>query len=458
MLRITHIATALFVLGSIHTASAQEQWRVGVSAADNAVIDGDHAIAIQLLESALPIAQDQQDISGIAEINARFATVHVAQADYPAAESRFNKAIAAMSGSATAEQVDLPVLLVERARLRIMTGDSSGAVADLERAIEIREQQVGPQHITVADTLDELAELHLGQSDFRPAMALFSRAAKIRERTLGESHPMVALGHDNLARVHLARGDTAAAANNLRQALRIRREAWNNRHPAIADNLERLAEVSLTQQDIETAIGLVEEALAIRVDLFGSENEAVANTERHLASLRQKLDQGLQPTLGTAVSTEETPIPLPAVVDEGPLAIVSDQPTAPVSNRPASTKHQAAIQPIAQAVNQQQSQVAATPPGPGAGSNPPPRSDTAAYLVQLSSLRSGDIARQEWQRLSAAYPQILGTRDLLLTTVELPDRGTFYRVRTGPFASPDAARQVCADLAQHQQACLVIAP
>lgn len=438
--RTTHIAAVVFLIGSIQAASAQDQRQELIGAADAATSDRDYTASTQSLESALILAQDQQDSIEIIRLRGQLATIHTTQSNYPAAETELSKAITAIDDSNATEPAVLPDFLVERARVRIQTEDFNGAIADFDRAITIREQLLGPQHITVADTLDELADLHLGRSDLRTARQLFSRAAEIRQRTLGENHPQVALGHDNLASVHMARGDTTAAKNNLQLALGIRRAAWNNRHPAIADTLDRLAAVSLAEDDPTAAIEFVEEALAIRVDLFGPDNEEVANTEQQLAALRQQIDETLQPTLGPGSPTkDDSPVPVGVAQQENDN-ITPEQPVA------------------VDQIDQPPTQVAATPADDPAIAATSPKQDDVGYTIQLSSLRSQDAARQEWNRLRTAYPEILGARDLILTSVDLEGRGTFYRVRTGPFASSEEAQQACADLGQHQQACLAVAP
>jgi cell division septation protein DedD len=66
-------------------------------------------------------------------------------------------------------------------------------------------------------------------------------------------------------------------------------------------------------------------------------------------------------------------------------------------------------------------------------------------LVQVSSQRSEDAARATFRDLQARYPSILGPYDVNIQRAEIPDRGTFYRVRVGPFSASDAQR-LCNDL------------
>jgi hypothetical protein len=75
-------------------------------------------------------------------------------------------------------------------------------------------------------------------------------------------------------------------------------------------------------------------------------------------------------------------------------------------------------------------------------------------VLQLSSVKSEAAAAQEWKRLQTAHPALLGKLPLALETAAVQGT-TYYRVQTGPFASRDAAAEVCTQLKARNQDCLV---
>jgi cell division septation protein DedD len=79
-----------------------------------------------------------------------------------------------------------------------------------------------------------------------------------------------------------------------------------------------------------------------------------------------------------------------------------------------------------------------------------------SYVVQLASVPSRADATREWARLQQAYPGLLGQRDVTIDAAEIGERGTFYRIRTGPFGGRDDARSLCRELNGAGQECLVV--
>jgi cell division septation protein DedD len=79
-----------------------------------------------------------------------------------------------------------------------------------------------------------------------------------------------------------------------------------------------------------------------------------------------------------------------------------------------------------------------------------------AYAVQLAAFRDEAGARAAWDRFRERYPELLGDLQLLLQRTEIEGRGTFWRVRTGPFQQKSAADGLCAKLKDRGQDCLSV--
>lgn len=145
---------------------------------------------------------------------------------------------------------------------------------------------------------------------------------------------------------------------------------------------------------------------------------------------------------------EPPPLPerSPAAANDDTLAIAggnSELAITPVdtAGNPAAAVIAQEPAPAAAPPPPQNTTVAAVDPAP-AEAQPIP---SGGMLVQVSSQRSEDAARATFRDLQARYPSILGRYDVNIQRAEIPDRGTFYRVRVGPFSASDAQR-LCNDL------------
>lgn len=81
-----------------------------------------------------------------------------------------------------------------------------------------------------------------------------------------------------------------------------------------------------------------------------------------------------------------------------------------------------------------------------------------SWRLQLLALKNEDEVQKEWARMRNAAPDLLGGLTHKIVPAYLGDRGTFYRLQTGPFASRDAAGSRCRALKAAGLNCFIIAP
>ncbi len=76
----------------------------------------------------------------------------------------------------------------------------------------------------------------------------------------------------------------------------------------------------------------------------------------------------------------------------------------------------------------------------------PTAASNGSYVVQVSSQRSPADAQAAFQSLQRKYASVLGSMKPSYRKVDLPERGTYYRVRVGSWASSTEAAAFCAKL------------
>jgi len=76
--------------------------------------------------------------------------------------------------------------------------------------------------------------------------------------------------------------------------------------------------------------------------------------------------------------------------------------------------------------------------------------------IHLASFREQDSARQGWRELQGAYSDLLGGLDYRISAVQLSGgRGTFYRVKAGPFTDTPSAEEICGLMKSRNAYCVL---
>jgi eukaryotic-like serine/threonine-protein kinase len=169
-----------------------------------------------------------------------------------------------------------------------------------ERSVAIYEQALGPEHPSVAFALLELARIHTSNGAYDRALPLLERAMSIAERALGPEHPHVAAILNNLARTLNALGDHEQAERLQLRALASFERTQGLEHPNVAACLSDLAAVHMATGAHDRALPLYERALSIYERAFGPDHADVARSLAYVASVHRALGD-----YGRAVSLYE---------------------------------------------------------------------------------------------------------------------------------------------------------
>jgi cell division septation protein DedD len=151
-------------------------------------------------------------------------------------------------------------------------------------------------------------------------------------------------------------------------------------------------------------------------------------------------------------TADAVPVPVPPRASIQPGGANAPAPVPPPAPLPA---------PVAP--RPQQAAPAPAPAAPAARpATPAPTPQVAAapaaggIRIQLASVRSQADAQREWERLRRQNGDVLGNLTASFPTVDLGDRGMFWRIQAGGFASTDAAQAACAALRARGAGCNVV--
>ena len=138
----------------------------------------------------------------------------------------------------------------------------------------------------------------------------------------------------------------------------------------------------------------------------------------------------------------EKPMPRPTA----PSAAAPPVAPQPPPGLPASSA--AATAPPAQP-----QQAAGKPPSAATTAGKPATPQkTGGTRIQLGSVRSEEAARQEWDRIRRANPDLLASISATPIRADLGDKGVYYRLQTAPIADAD---RICGELKRRNIGCII---
>ncbi|MEM9453473.1 MAG: serine/threonine-protein kinase [Myxococcota bacterium] len=164
-------------------------------------------------------------------------------------------------------------------------GEHEKAQEYYQRALELREKALGPEHPLVAATLDNLGGVYGGRGEYEEAKAYYERAIELWERTLGADHPLVASTLNNLGVVYDLQGKYEKAKAYYRQALEKQERSLGADHPSVANSLSNLGIVYGLQGEYKEAEEHHQRALGAREKALGHEHPDVATSLNNLGNI-----------------------------------------------------------------------------------------------------------------------------------------------------------------------------
>lgn len=170
-------------------------------------------------------------------------------------------------------------MLTDQSSVLMAQGDIQASEALDRRALEIRENALGPNHITLAEVLENLAGAAMIQGHYDEAEQLGRRALRIETSHLGEHHPSVARARLGLAQsLHMAGGRSREVLELLQQALTAQEAALGPEHPELAWTLLTMGETYDDQGRWAEGRTAFERSLAVRQAALGDDHPDVATS------------------------------------------------------------------------------------------------------------------------------------------------------------------------------------
>ena len=155
----------------------------------------------------------------------------------------------------------------------------------LQRAMEIDRALLAPGHPRLATRLNNLGAVLRALGDLPAAKKLFQQALGIDTAALGAEHSRVATRLSNLGTVLHALGNLKEAKHSFQRALKIDLNVLGDSHPNVGIRLHNLAAVLRDLGDLPRAKQCCRQALEIDESAFGPTHPRVAGRAISLAAI-----------------------------------------------------------------------------------------------------------------------------------------------------------------------------
>ena len=325
--------------------------------------------------------------------------------------------------------------------------------------------EIAPRNVALRNNLG--LSLALGR-EHKAAMRVLEEAARDPKATArtrqnlalvyglaGQMHEAETTGRTDLQPHAVERNLSFYEA--LRSARKVDETAPDSRQQAAADPQPRRHQVAATTDDpSEPSAAETPPTTLIAATPAGAKSDAGTDAEPSAATAETRESVTAAP-IGSRPHPAETPEASATDSSVG-LAGASAAPTADTQGAEAPTPEAQSAEAAPATAPAGENEPTAQPVAFTANPASPPelRAAGRAYWVQIASFGSAETSRQEWQRLQSAHPDLLAELELSLQQAQVADKGTFYRVRTGPFAGVSAPKRLCEALKARDQGCLVV--
>jgi serine/threonine protein kinase/tetratricopeptide (TPR) repeat protein len=164
-------------------------------------------------------------------------------------------------------------------------GKYKAAEPHLERALQLRQSQLGEEHPDTLKSMDRLAWLYSRQGRYKEAEPLFVKVLKIRRRVPGEEHPDTLKSMAYLGWLYSMQDCYKEGEPLLVKALEIQRRVLGEEHPDTLWSMHNLGWLYSSQGRFKEAEPLLVKSLEIQRRVLGEEYSETLWTMFHLGWL-----------------------------------------------------------------------------------------------------------------------------------------------------------------------------
>jgi tetratricopeptide (TPR) repeat protein len=298
-------------------------------------------------------------------------------------------------------------------------GMYEAAAPYFEQALRLSEEEFGADSSRTGFILKNLATVYTRLGRFAEAEPLYQRALIIFEQTFGPENGLVSELVNDLSIVYVEQKKFIQAEPLLERIMRNLETVFGPNDSRVAIAAYNYGYASEFLGDTHKARGQYVRALQIWQSQATPDEARIASAKERLAALgrsNERKGPSLAPYLPRLLPGQTLPAAGPAK-PETPTIVVDNSGVQPSTGATSGGK---------------------------------------SWRIQLAAFQSRDAAEREIVRLKKAQGEILSEAGTLTIIEAALEKGTYYRVGSGPLQGKEAATSLCNALKERQQSCIVV--
>ncbi len=244
-------------------------------------------LAARSLEESVSEQVDITNAEFLMNLQYELSKLYIYQNDYTLADSILQIVITTLDWEQRRDTLYGEVLH-NLGMLNMGRGTYDQARYYLDRALQIKAEQYGEIHASVANTYNALGNLVSDQGNFEKAREYYKRTLEIRKQVLPEDHMHIADTYQNLGILEYSEGDYDKAIEFMMKGFEIEKRILPPKHPNLASTYNNLGVMYDLKGDFERALEFYQNALDIRREIFGEQHPLVAESYLNIGVVRQE--------------------------------------------------------------------------------------------------------------------------------------------------------------------------
>ncbi|CAF1133864.1 unnamed protein product [Adineta steineri] len=154
-----------------------------------------------------------------------------------------------------------------------------------EKALEIRQQSLSPNHPDLGESFNNIGEVYDNMDNYPKALSFYEKALEIRQQSLPFNHPDLGESFSNIGEVHADMGNYHEALSYYEKDLEISQQLLPPNHPSLATIYSNIGSVHRHIGNYPKALSSHEKALEIKQQSLPPNHPDLAITYNNIGTV-----------------------------------------------------------------------------------------------------------------------------------------------------------------------------